>query len=38
MDKIESMIPEGTIPYIEAQIWNHEIAKNYFVEKISVEK
>ncbi|SIR64711.1 hypothetical protein SAMN05421578_12645 [Paenibacillus macquariensis] len=38
MDKIDSMIPEGTIPYVEAQIWNYEIAKNYFVEKISAEK
>jgi hypothetical protein len=33
MDNIQFMHPEGTIPYIEAQIWNHEIAKNYFIEK-----
>ncbi|WP_082361313.1 hypothetical protein [Bacillus sp. FJAT-28004] len=37
MDGIESMHPEGTIPYIEAQIWNHEIAMNYYTEKISSE-
>lgn len=29
MSKLESMIPSG-IPYIEAQIWNHEIAKNFY--------
>jgi hypothetical protein len=38
MDRIESMHPEGTIPYIEAQIWNHEIAKNYYLNEIKKEK
>ncbi|WP_235550900.1 hypothetical protein [Paenibacillus sp. Soil787] len=37
VDVIESMHPEGTIPYIEAQIWNHEITRNYYSERISPE-
>jgi len=30
MNNLESMIPKGTIPYVEAQIWNHEIAMNFY--------
>jgi hypothetical protein len=37
MDKIESLHPVGTIPYVEAQIWNHEVAKNYYIKVISKE-
>ena len=37
MDKIESMHPEGTIPYIEAQIWNHDIANNYYIKEVLKE-
>jgi hypothetical protein len=33
MNNMESMHPEGTIPYVEAQVWNHEIANNYFMKK-----
>lgn len=33
INKIESMHPKGTIPYVEAQIWNHEIAKNYYFKE-----
>ena len=29
MSNLESMIPNG-IPYVEAQIWNHEIAMNFY--------
>ncbi|WP_337102605.1 hypothetical protein [Paenibacillus sp. YIM B09110] len=28
---LESMHPQGTIPYVEAQIWNHKIAENYYL-------
>jgi hypothetical protein len=30
MIKLESLQSIGTIPYVEIQIWNHEVAKNYF--------
>jgi len=33
LDRLESMHPSGTIPYIEAQIWNQETALNYYLEK-----
>ncbi len=29
MNNIELMHPEGTIPYVEAQIWNKNLARNY---------
>jgi hypothetical protein len=32
MNNIESMHPQGTIPYVEAQIWNHEIVKKFYYE------
>ncbi|RKP57938.1 hypothetical protein D7Z26_00015 [Cohnella endophytica] len=35
MNKFQLLIPKGTIPYIEAQIWNHEIAMNYYKSQIS---
>ncbi|QHW29795.1 hypothetical protein GZH47_02375 [Paenibacillus rhizovicinus] len=30
LNKLASMHPTGTIPYVEAQIWNHEIAMKYY--------
>ncbi|GMK37723.1 hypothetical protein PCCS19_07770 [Paenibacillus sp. CCS19] len=30
VNRIASMHPEGTIPYVEAQIWNHEAAMRYY--------
>ncbi|MCJ8010752.1 hypothetical protein MUG84_03205 [Paenibacillus sp. KQZ6P-2] len=33
MNSIESMHPIGTIPYVEAQIWNHEIAIDFYNRK-----
>ncbi|MDQ6418009.1 hypothetical protein RB620_01035 [Paenibacillus sp. LHD-117] len=33
MSNLESMHPAGTIPYVEAQIWNHEIAQKYFLKE-----
>jgi len=32
IELIESTHPNGTIPYVEAQIWNHEVARNYILQ------
>jgi hypothetical protein len=32
IELIETTHPNGTIPYIEAQIWNHEVAKKYILQ------
>ncbi|RXZ77455.1 hypothetical protein EBB07_31320 [Paenibacillaceae bacterium] len=37
MNNLESMHPAGTIPYVEAQIWNHEVAKKYDVKERNIK-